>query len=64
VNENQTSGVGKQVKGAVKEVTSKVTGNTLGEVEGNLEKNLGKAQTKIGNEQEKMRKSEQEDKRP
>jgi uncharacterized protein YjbJ (UPF0337 family) len=55
VNDNQASGIGKAVKGAIKEVTSKVTGNKLGEAEGKIEKNVGKAQTKLGNKQEQRR---------
>ncbi len=55
MNDNQTSGIGKAVKGAVKEVTSKVTGNKLGQVEGKVEKNVGKAQIKLGNKQEERR---------
>jgi uncharacterized protein YjbJ (UPF0337 family) len=55
MNDNQTSGIGKAVKGTVKEVTSKATGNKLGEVEGKIEKNVGKAQIKLGNKQEERR---------
>ncbi|MBV8741317.1 MAG: CsbD family protein [Sinobacteraceae bacterium] len=59
MNQNQTDGMGKTVKGAVKEGTSKLTGNKLGEAEGKLEKNIGKAQTKLGDKQ-----SEKEDSNP
>lgn len=51
MNENQSSGLGKQIKGSVKEGTSKITGNKSGEVEGKIEKNIGKAQTKLGDKQ-------------
>jgi uncharacterized protein YjbJ (UPF0337 family) len=56
MNSNQAGGLGKQVKGAIKQGTSKVTGNTLGEVEGKLEQELGKAQKNLGDAQERDRK--------
>jgi uncharacterized protein YjbJ (UPF0337 family) len=56
MNENQTGGVAKEVKGAVKEGVSKVTGNTLGQVEGKIEKEVGKAQKDVGDQQERDRK--------
>lgn len=56
MNENQTGGVTKQVKGAVKEGVSKVTGNTMGEVEGKVEKEVGKVQKDVGDAQERDRK--------
>ncbi|HEY4214826.1 MAG TPA: CsbD family protein [Steroidobacteraceae bacterium] len=56
MNDNQVSGTGKQVKGAIKEGTSKLTGNKLGQVEGKIEKEVGKAQKDLGNEQERDRK--------
>jgi len=56
MNENQTGGMVKEVKGAVKEGVSKVTGNTLGQVEGKVEKEVGKAQKDVGDAQERDRK--------
>jgi uncharacterized protein YjbJ (UPF0337 family) len=56
MNENQTHGVTKEVKGAVTEGVSKVTGNTLGQVEGKIEKEVGKAQKDLGDAQERDRK--------
>ena len=55
MNDNQASGLGKTIKGSVKEATSKITGNKLGEAEGKIEKNVGKAQTKLGDKQEQHR---------
>jgi len=57
MNENQVDGVGKQVKGAIKEGVSKVTGNKLGQVEGKVEKEVGKAQKNVGDAQEQDRKA-------
>ena len=51
MNDNQASGIGKTVKGTVKEAVSKVTDNKLGEAEGKVEKNIGKVQTKLGDKQ-------------
>jgi uncharacterized protein YjbJ (UPF0337 family) len=51
MNRNQTEGVGKQVKGAIKEGAAKLTGNKTGQVEGKVEKGIGKAQTKVGDAQ-------------
>jgi len=56
MNDNQSGGVAKEVKGAIKEGVSKITGNTLGEVEGKIEKEVGKAQKKLGDAQEQDRK--------
>jgi uncharacterized protein YjbJ (UPF0337 family) len=55
MNDNQTNGIAKTIKGGVKEAASKVTGNKLGEVEGKVEKGVGQAQTKLGNKQEEHR---------
>jgi len=54
MNKQQTSGMSKQVKGNIKEAASTITGNTAGKIEGKVEKNIGKAQTKLGDVQEKM----------
>jgi uncharacterized protein YjbJ (UPF0337 family) len=58
MNDNQTEGIGKTIKGGVKEAASKLTGNKLGEMEGKVEKNIGKVQTKLGNKQEEHRAKE------
>jgi uncharacterized protein YjbJ (UPF0337 family) len=55
MNDNQTEGIGKTIKGGVKEAASKLTGNKLGEVEGKAEKNVGKVQTKLGDKQAEHR---------
>ena len=56
MNKDQTGGVSKQVKGAIKEGVSKVTGNKLGQVEGKVEKEVGKAQKDVGDARERDRK--------
>jgi uncharacterized protein YjbJ (UPF0337 family) len=56
MNENQVDGVGKQIKGAIKEGASKLTGNKMGQVEGKVEKEVGKAQKSVGDAQERDRK--------
>jgi uncharacterized protein YjbJ (UPF0337 family) len=61
MNKNQTGGVTKEVKGAVKEGVSKVTGNTAGQVEGKIEKEVGKAQKNFGDAQEQDRKDSRRD---
>jgi uncharacterized protein YjbJ (UPF0337 family) len=58
MNDNQTEGIGKTIKGGLKEATSKITGNKLGEMEGKVQKNVGKLQTKLGNKQEEHRANE------
>jgi uncharacterized protein YjbJ (UPF0337 family) len=63
MNKNQTDGIGKQIKGAVKEGVSKVTGNTGGEIEGKIEKNVGKAQSSVGKAQEDARRDEERNRR-
>ena len=44
VNKDQVKGVGKQVKGSVKETAGRVTGNRQTEAEGVAEKSAGKVQ--------------------
>jgi uncharacterized protein YjbJ (UPF0337 family) len=58
MNDNQTGGIAKTVKGSIKEGVSKVTGNTLGQAEGKIEKEVGKAQKDLGDAQERDRKAE------
>lgn len=60
MNKHQTSGIGKQIKGGVKEAASKVTGNTAGKMEGKLQKEAGKAQTAMGNELERQKRDQRD----
>lgn len=60
MNKHQTSGIGKQVKGSIKEAASTVTGNTSGKVKGKIEKAVGKAETALGNEQERQKRDQRE----
>jgi len=53
MNRNQVDGIGKQIKGAIKEGAAKLTGNKTGQVEGKVEKGIGKAQSKVGDAQER-----------
>ena len=53
MNRNQVDGAGKQIKGAIKEGAAKLTGNKTGQVEGKVEKGIGKAQSKLGDAQDK-----------
>jgi len=53
MNTNQDKGIGKQIKGTVKDVVGKVTGDRILQGEGKIEKGVGKAQQKIGNVQAK-----------
>jgi uncharacterized protein YjbJ (UPF0337 family) len=52
VNSNQDKGIGKQVKGTVKDVVGKITGDKILEGEGKIEKGIGKVQKKVGDAQE------------
>jgi uncharacterized protein YjbJ (UPF0337 family) len=52
VNSNQDKGIGKQVKGTVKDVVGKVTGDRVLEGEGKIEKGVGKVQKKVGDAQQ------------
>ena len=60
MNSNQIDGVGKQIKGAVKEGAAKLTGNKTGQVEGKVEKEIGKAQSKLGNAQNRAEKADRD----
>jgi len=57
INKDQVKGHLEQGKGAVKEATGKLVGNPTLEVKGNIEKNLGKAQAKVGDVKEDIRKA-------
>ena len=56
INKDQVQGRIDQGKGAVKETAGKVIGNPGLQVRGNIEKNLGKAQAKVGDLKEQVRK--------
>ena len=55
VNKDQVKGVGKQVKGSVKETVGRVTGNRRTEAEGAAEKTVGKVQKGFGDVKEKVK---------
>jgi uncharacterized protein YjbJ (UPF0337 family) len=55
VNKDQVKGVGKQVKGSVKETVGRVTGNRRTEAEGAAEKTVGKVQKGYGDVKEKVK---------
>jgi uncharacterized protein YjbJ (UPF0337 family) len=57
MDSNRTSGVGHQVKGAVKEAAGKVTNDTALEMKGKAEKTAGKAQAGVGKAADKTRSS-------
>ncbi|GHD14114.1 CsbD family protein [Tianweitania populi] len=48
VNKDQVEGVGKQVKGAVKDAVGGATGDTSMQVDGKLDKAEGKVQKGVG----------------
>jgi uncharacterized protein YjbJ (UPF0337 family) len=53
MNRNQDKGMGKQIKGTVKEAAGKITGDKILQGEGKIEKAAGKVQRKVGNAQER-----------
>lgn len=55
MNRNLDKGIGKQVKGTIKEAAGKMTGDKVLKGEGKVQKAAGKLQTKVGNAQEKSR---------
>jgi uncharacterized protein YjbJ (UPF0337 family) len=55
VNKDQVKGVGKQIKGSVKETAGRVTGNRRTEAEGAAEKTVGKVQKGFGDVKEKVK---------
>jgi uncharacterized protein YjbJ (UPF0337 family) len=55
MNSNQGKGVGKQLKGTVKEAAGKLTGDKVLEHEGKAERGIGKIQKKVGDVQEQRR---------
>lgn len=48
MHKDQVDGVGKQVKGAVKDAVGGLTGNEKLQAEGKLDKTVGKVQQKVG----------------
>lgn len=54
-NKDQVKGVGKQVKGSVKETAGRMTGNRRTEAEGAAEKTAGKVQKGFGDVKEKIK---------
>ena len=63
MNNNQDAGLGKQIKGTVKDIAGKVTGDKTLQGEGKIEKNVGKVQSKVGDVQERheIKKDQQRD---
>ncbi|MFI4888902.1 MAG: CsbD family protein [Steroidobacterales bacterium] len=57
INKDQVKGRVEEVKGTIKEATGKIVGNPTLEAKGNIEKNLGKAQAKIGDVREDLKKA-------
>ena len=55
MNKNQDKGLGKQLKGTVKDVVGKATGDKFLEHEGKAERGIGKVQEKVGNAQQPRR---------
>lgn len=55
VNKDQVKGVGKQVKGSVKQTAGGMTGNRRTEAEGAAEKTAGKVQKGFGDVKEKVK---------
>jgi uncharacterized protein YjbJ (UPF0337 family) len=55
VNKDQVKGVGKQIKGSVKQTAGRMTGNRRTEAEGIAEKTVGKVQKGFGDIKEKVK---------
>ncbi|MET3924966.1 CsbD family protein [Devosia sp. 2618] len=55
MNKDQVDGVGKQVKGAVKDAVGGLTGNNKMQAEGKVDKATGKVQQKVGDAKESVR---------
>ena len=51
MNKHQEAGLGKQIKGTVKDAAGKLTGDKVLQGEGKIEKAAGKVQEKVGNAQ-------------
>ncbi len=63
MNQDQAKGIGKQVKGAVKDAVGGATGDTSTQIEGKIDKATGKVQQGYGDAKEKV-KQEREDTKP
>ena len=55
MHKDQVDGVGKQVKGAVKDAAGGLTGNERLQAEGKLDKAEGKVQQKVGEAKDNVR---------
>lgn len=55
MHKDQVDGVGKQVKGAVKDAAGGLTGNERLQAEGKLDKAEGKIQQKVGEAKDNVR---------
>ncbi|HUH77486.1 MAG TPA: CsbD family protein [Devosia sp.] len=56
MDKDQVAGVGKQVKGAVKDAVGGLTGNTKLQAEGKIDKAAGKVQQKVGDVKDALKK--------
>jgi uncharacterized protein YjbJ (UPF0337 family) len=63
MNKHQDQGIGKQIKGTVKDVVGKATGDKVLQGEGKVEKAAGKVQEKVGNAQERHGRKQDPDRR-
>ena len=57
MDKDRAEGIGKQVKGSIKEAIGKVTGDSETQAEGSAEKIVGKAQSAVGSAKDKARKA-------
>lgn len=57
MNKDEVKGVGKQVKGAVKDAVGGLTGNTKMQAEGKIDKATGKVQQKVGEAKDAIHKA-------
>ncbi len=57
INKDQVKGRVEEVKGTVKELAGKLVDDKTLEVKGNIQKNLGKAQAKLGELDEDVKRS-------
>lgn len=55
MDKDRVEGIGKQAKGAVKEVAGKVTGDAKTQVEGRAEKTEGKIQNAVGSAKDALK---------
>jgi len=60
MNKHQDEGLGKQIKGTVKDIAGKVTGDKVLQGEGRVEKAVGKVQQKIGNARQRHERGKQD----